>query len=74
MNIKTIRAFTMALIIGASFGLQSCGQPAEHNHDHEHQSETAEAKYQCPMDCEDGKTYSENVGCPACGMDLKEVK
>ncbi len=27
--------------------------------------------YQCPMDCEDGKTYEEPGQCPVCKMDLK---
>ena len=29
--------------------------------------------YQCPMDCEEGKTYHEAGSCPVCKMDLKEV-
>ena len=27
--------------------------------------------YQCPMDCENGKTYEEPGKCPECKMDLK---
>ncbi len=30
--------------------------------------------YQCPMDCEDGKTYDKEGICPVCKMDLTEVK
>lgn len=33
----------------------------------------ASAEYQCPMDCEDGKTYAETRSCPVCKMALKEV-
>jgi hypothetical protein len=29
--------------------------------------------YQCPMDCEDGKTYEKEGNCPVCKMDLKKV-
>jgi len=29
--------------------------------------------YQCPMDCEKGKTYKEEGSCPVCKMDLKKV-
>ena len=29
--------------------------------------------YQCPMDCEDGKTYDHEGQCPLCEMDLKKV-
>jgi hypothetical protein len=32
------------------------------------------AKYQCPMDCEDGKTYDHPGACPVCAMDLKKVE
>ncbi len=28
-------------------------------------------EYQCPMDCEKGKTYDEPGSCPVCKMDLK---
>ena len=31
-------------------------------------------EYQCPMDCEDGKTYNEPGTCPECKMDLKKVE
>ena len=31
---------------------------------------TTDAVYKCPMDCEDGKTYSEAGSCPICKMDL----
>ena len=27
--------------------------------------------YQCPMDCEKGKTYLKEGSCPVCKMDLK---
>ena len=30
--------------------------------------------YQCPMDCEKGKSYTEKGSCPVCKMDLKEKK
>jgi hypothetical protein len=33
-------------------------------------SEIAETNYQCPMDCEGGKTYHEAGKCPVCKMDL----
>jgi hypothetical protein len=34
---------------------------------------TAEVQYQCPMDCEHGKTYDAEGKCPVCKMDLKPV-
>jgi len=33
--------------------------------------QSTEQVYQCPMDCEEGKTYSDNRGCPICKMDLQ---
>jgi len=32
------------------------------------------ADYQCPMDCEKGKTYDKAGTCPVCKMDLKAKK
>ena len=31
-------------------------------------------QYQCPMDCEAGKTYDAEGKCPECKMDLKAVE
>ena len=30
------------------------------------------AEYQCPMDCEEGKTYDKEGTCPVCKMELKK--
>ena len=41
--------------------------------ENEHQEHMASnVKFQCPMDCEKGKTYEEKGSCPVCKMDLKE--
>jgi transcription initiation factor IIE alpha subunit len=40
----------------------------------EAKKEMAMEVYQCPMDCEKGKTYDEKGNCPVCKMDLKKVK
>jgi len=37
-------------------------------------TQTATAKYQCPMQCEGTKTYDKPGKCPQCGMEMKEVK
>jgi len=42
------------------------------NHDHS-KGEMISNIYQCPMDCENGKTYDTAGVCPVCKMDLKEV-
>jgi hypothetical protein len=33
---------------------------------------TKNAVYQCPMDCEKGKTYEQPGKCPVCEMDLEK--
>ncbi len=33
---------------------------------------TEKAVYQCPMDCEKGKTYDKPGKCPVCEMDLEK--
>ena len=40
-----------------------------HNH-----NKMANAVYQCPMDCEHGKTYEKEGNCPVCNMKLKKVE
>ncbi len=38
------------------------------------QEQTEEkAVYQCPMDCEKGKTHDKAGQCPVCGMDLEKA-
>ena len=47
----------------------------EESHEgHDHSNDTALVVYQCPMDCEKGKTYEVEGACPVCKMDLKELK
>jgi len=31
-------------------------------------------EYQCPMDCEEGKTYDAAGACPVCAMHLKKLE
>jgi len=45
----------------------------ESHEGHDHDSDAMASKvYQCPMDCEKGKTYEGEGSCPVCKMDLKE--
>jgi hypothetical protein len=41
---------------------------------HNHNNDMASAAYQCPMDCEQGKTYDKEGNCPVCNMKLKKVE
>ena len=43
-------------------------------HVQDHGYETAMNTYQCPMKCEEDKTYGEEGSCPVCKMDLKKVE
>jgi hypothetical protein len=40
----------------------------------EEKKQMATEVYQCPMDCEKGKTYSKPGNCPVCKMALKAKK
>ena len=53
----------------------SCGQKKEgsNNENKQDSTQVSAAVYQCPMDCEHGKTYDKPGQCPVCGMDL-EIK
>ena len=73
----------LALMLSASTVLVSCkGDKKEHNEESEMQEDRAANKadmavntvYQCPMDCEEGKTYESAGACPVCAMDLKKVE
>ena len=75
----------LALCLSFSVVFTSCkGEKKEEAHTEEaetHESHAADAadiamnyEYQCPMDCEDGKTYDEEGECPKCKMALKKVE
>jgi hypothetical protein len=52
----------------------SCGPKKDATNETKQDStHVAAAVYQCPMDCEHGKTYDKPGQCPVCGMDL-EIK
>ncbi len=57
----------LAVVAFTSFSLQSCKEKKE-----EIKTELATAVYQCPMDCEEGKSYTEAGTCPVCKMALVE--
>ena len=44
---------------------------SEDIHNHEGEEMASSDVYQCPMDCEKGKTYDAEGSCPVCKMDLK---
>ena len=46
----------------------------ENAEEHDHGYEMAMTAYQCPMKCEEDKTYTEEGACPVCKMDLKKIE
>jgi len=60
---KTLFTYLLlsTLLISGTLLLNSCSD----------QTESESSVYLCPMDCENGKTYTEDSGCPVCGMHLK---
>ena len=70
MKFKT-KSLMVALI--SLVMLSSCKDKAKENADGIKNELLAENQYQCPMDCEDGKTYVEAGSCPVCKMGLKLV-
>lgn len=54
-------------VLGFTLGTVSCGGETK-------TEQVAAVKYQCPMDCEDGKTYEKEGSCPVCGMEIKPVE
>ena len=74
--------YLVLLVICTGIIVVSC---KEHQHkEHETTTEASNGaekadlamndEYQCPMDCEDGKTYDKEGTCPVCKMDLKKVE
>ena len=74
----------LSLFLSFAVVFASCKGEKKQEHSEEvemHESNAADAAdiamnydYQCPMDCEDGKTYSEEGDCPKCKMALKKVE
>lgn len=67
----------LALMLSASTVLVSCkGDKKETSTEEVSQDKDMAMNnvYQCPMDCEDGKTYEEEGKCPVCKMSLKKIE
>ena len=58
----------MLVMLTLSFVMNSCETKKEEKKEH------VATLYQCPMDCENGKTYEKEGSCPVCKMDIKSVK
>ena len=71
---------TLAIIIAVGFTFTSCKNDKKEEvkvEDVKTEVENEMASnvvYQCPMDCEKGKSYTEKGNCPVCKMDLKALE
>ncbi len=68
---KTI--LVLAMIVAVGFTFTSCKNDKKEEVKTEVTASNDEI-YQCPMDCEHGKSYTEAGKCPVCKMDLKAKK
>jgi len=70
----------LAVCLGVAVTAISCKDKEQkqseesHMHDDAGNEHASLDVYQCPMDCENGKTYDEEGKCPVCNMDLKKVE
>lgn len=53
-----------------TFGFLSCTSSSEGNKTEQNEEKVL---YQCPMDCEKGRTYDKPGQCPVCGMDIEKI-
>jgi uncharacterized paraquat-inducible protein A len=63
----------LILVVIFTLGLlgTSCKTPEKKEHDKEYVQAEKEV-YQCPMKCEEEKTYEKEGKCPVCKMDLRK--
>ena len=80
IKFKTMKKviLVLAISLGISVFFTSCRDSKKENKTEMHENQDHEANemasnvvYQCPMDCEKGKSYTEKGNCPVCKMDLK---
>jgi len=63
--------YGILVLVFAVVLVTSCKDNKRENNSKSHTELHASATFQCPMDCEDGKTYEKEGKCPVCKMDLK---
>ena len=66
-----ILAFAIATLSVVSCNKNEKTETTTEHEGHNHkEGEAHKVAYECPMDCEKGKTYSEPGKCPVCEMEL----
>lgn len=63
----------LSFIVFLGFTISSC-KTEKKEEKHEKVELSQKEAYQCPMDCEKGKTYKKEGKCPVCHMNLRKVK
>jgi uncharacterized paraquat-inducible protein A len=68
-----MKKYILALTVAASmsFLITSCKTEVKEKKEEKVELSQKEV-YQCPMDCEKGKTYKEEGKCPVCHMNLRK--
>ncbi len=73
-----MKKLIIPLCIAAMFAIVACNNSSSTDKKVDGQMQSAgdsskiAVVYQCPMDCEKGKTYDQPGQCPVCGMDLEK--
>ncbi len=71
---KLVLALVMVTAIGFTFTACKGDKKADAQEEVKGDTASTDEVYQCPMDCEHGKSYTEAGKCPKCNMDLKAHK
>jgi hypothetical protein len=69
-----MKNFILVFILLGSMSIISCNDKHAKHSAKTTNAAVPGAKYICPMNCEDGKTYDEPGTCPVCNMDLEPME
>ena len=73
MKINSLH-LNLFILVFSMFLFTSCSdKKSEQKQETKQENVAVDGSYQCPMDCEKGKTYHQAGSCPVCKMDLAMV-
>lgn len=65
----------LTLLLNLLIFITSCeNNRSEYKKENTITEQTENNNYQCPMKCEDNKTYDKPGQCPVCNMDLEKIE
>ena len=73
MKYKSLLMSLLVIVFSICLAASCADKRPEKKTDSTQETVSDVTAYQCPMNCEDGKTYEEASSCPVCIMDLKAV-